>query len=262
MPQKFGSTSESSKIVRFGLFGFVVNQIMLESGAAYTVAGILNRENELRQFRGKRLATPQEIAKSGKPTGNKLANGKPELYKSVVDHLIVLLRAKNREGGEYLKVYDVSCMEKSNKKENKKWTVLRKSLEVVFGAEYGKTVKPATTLKAVSWFPAQAEEIPTGETYEVTDGTQDERALKFTKQFADEREMRAAESAYFAQFGNQDAAPDNGKGMSDDTYNKALKLFQALKGDEAKFRNVIAKDATFTGQDADTLLTIIKSDHP
>ena len=259
MPQGFGHVIETRKAVRFGLFAFLVNKVMLIAGGSYTLAGVTGRDGELRMFKGKALATPQDL---------KTAQADKKA-KQPVDHIVLLMRAKNRDNEEYLKVYEMAGLNK-----DPKWKVLGKSLVTVFGENYPEIVKPVTAFKSATWFPAKLEEVPTGGKWTGQDGTeQAETAPKFIEQFADEKAMRAAEETYFAQFGSS-----NGNGETivippgtpmPDVYNKALQLWQLCKGDEAKFAKLITADVAanpttsiYAKQDVLTLLLAIKSDVP
>lgn len=224
----FGSEPEVQVKKKFGLLAFVVNNVKLASGASYSVAGILDRNQNLREFKGKQLVSSN----------------------ATCAHVITVMRATNKDHKEYLMWRD--CVTLGS---DKAWLVLHKSLKAVFGAEYTKVIQPATTLKAANWLPCAIEEVATGEKFEGTTGEVEKTGWKVSDWFESEAAMREAESKYFARFGNSNG---HGAGIPADVIAQAKQVYKLVNSDET-FTQIVANDAKYSTYPIAELLAVAKA---
>ena len=199
----FGADPEVRTKKKFGQFRIIVNPIVFETGASYTIKGVLDRDGNPRVFsRGMRPPKDGDT-------------------KKVAAHIVMQGKFTNKEGEEYTLIRDTTTWDEEWK------NVIRPGLVSTFGKEYKSL---ANTNK---WFFAMVSEIPTGRRYTGNDGVErDSTVWQFEKQFVSLDEAKQAELAYFA--GDDPANPTPQVAVNAGANGKVPEAWVGLEDDFAK----------------------------
>lgn len=177
---EFENPTESFK-KSFGVLTVYVNRIQFAKGASYSIPGISGNDGKPFQFKGKQLSD----------AGNQT-------------HVVLVLTKTTKEGTPYQVVKDCLTSDRGNGEPFQK--IVRPSLVKAFGEHYGTVVGKQV--------PVLVEEVPYGEEYDATDQKtgasvkRQKKMFRIAQAFASYDEMKAAEHAYFAQFGTANGEID------------------------------------------------------
>lgn len=235
----FNDDPEVAVRKKFGMFAFVVNDVVFEKGASYSIPGVLARDESLREFKGKRICVKDEKPSSA--------------------HVIVVAKMTNKDGALYQAVKDMTTSGK-----DLAWKILQPSLKRTFGKDYGNVLKPAPTLQKATWTPAAIEEIPTGEKFTSQQGDNAgteiaKSAWKFVEWFENEKLMQAAEKEYFSRYSTSTAPTASNDELWQEAIQTAKTLYATLKKNDKQFLTLAAGDDVLGKYDAQKLLEAVKA---
>lgn len=204
---------------KFGPLKILVNKIKTQAGAKYALPGILGKEGQPYEFKGKQLAAD----------GDKT-------------HVILVLEAVNKDGQTYHAIRDGVSFDPTIIK-------ARAALIDVMGQNfYGDYFAGGKSVEV------EIEEMPTGEK---TNTDKDKTTFKVLRVFKSRDERMTAEKEYFSKFGGN--ANGHSSGIPADVLANAKILWQALAGNEAMFSQVASQDAKLSAVTADKLLEAVKA---